>query len=116
MAEQDVQECPVEPVEKQSVPGRILKGTACTGKWVFGGLLPPFRAIGKALNLDTLWKLCRAVPGFLRRFLNARNPNAPGAPDMHDFNQVLTCWGIEPDDAAIQKVIAALRKRRGRNQ
>lgn len=31
---------------------------------------------------------------------------------MHDFNQVLTCWGIEPDDASIQKVISALKKRR----
>lgn len=54
MAEHDLKECPVEPAEKQSVPSRILKGTAHTGKWVFFGLLPPFKAIWKALNLETL--------------------------------------------------------------
>lgn len=77
-------------------------------KWLFKSLLPPVWSVIKTLRLNKLWTVCRKIPSCCLKVFQSRDPSAPGAPDMANFNEVLRCWGIEEDEGSIKRIIMGL--------
>lgn len=96
------------PDKQLHLVARTVKAVGRSGKWCLAGVLPPITTICRLLGLVALWNLLRSFPGRVHRYFQERNPAADGAPDMEQFEEVLRCWGVDPDEASIHRVIRGL--------
>jgi len=93
--------------------GKILDLTKRFGRSAVRGLTP-IPAIKQGLAIDQhrqVWTATGRAGGgilaYLRRLHQNRNPNAPGAPDLNDFQQVMEHWGLTEEQ--LPRVIKELK-------